>query len=328
MNQRYSTIILFGAITSMLGSLPDRAALIPLSLNIKSLNSTARIAFTSGVEGIEDVYIMNIDGSGQTNITKRGDASHPTWSPDGSKIAFVTYSEGNHEIYVANADGSDQINLTNNDASDLFPTWSPDGKQIAFASYRDGNCEVYVMDIDGSNPVNLTRHSAADGEQGLSWSPDGRKIVFTSDRDSEAQTDRNWYTTLFILDVESLEVTPLTYSEYLMTDRFPQWSPDGSKVVFVSSSRTGWSEIYTVEVDNFLVTRLTHENTDKFRYSYMSPSWSPNGKKIAFTACGDGELKNCEIYVMNIGDSETFQLTDNNLADLHPVWQPIANDHR
>ncbi len=69
-----------------------------------------------------EIYVMNADGSGQTNLTNDAASDFKSaWSPDGSKIAFSR----DHEIYVMNADGSGQTNLTNNPAADSTPAWQP-----------------------------------------------------------------------------------------------------------------------------------------------------------------------------------------------------------
>ena len=54
-----------------------------------------------------EIYVMNADGSGQTNLTNNGaDDWVPAWSPDGQQIAFHSTRNGNYEIYLMNADGS------------------------------------------------------------------------------------------------------------------------------------------------------------------------------------------------------------------------------
>ena len=141
-----------------------------------------KIAFTSNRDGNEEIYLMNAEGSGLTNLTNNAaNDFSPAWSPYGKKIAFTSYRDGNEEIYVMNADGSGQINLTNNAADDLYPAWSPDGKKIAFTSYRGGNDEIYVMNADGSGQTNLTKNAAYDANP--TWSPEGKKIAFMSYRD-------------------------------------------------------------------------------------------------------------------------------------------------
>ena len=85
-----------------------------------------RIAFASKRDGNWEIYVMNADGSGQTNLTNNpAEGWRPAWSPDGRHIAFTSYRDGNGEIYVMNADGSGQTNLTNNPAEDGIPAWSP-----------------------------------------------------------------------------------------------------------------------------------------------------------------------------------------------------------
>jgi len=134
-----------------------------------------QIAFASGCGDflVCDIYVINADGTGLTNLT-----NHPAtvgewaWAPGGSRIAFESDRDGDPEIYVVNVDGSGLMNLTNNPAGDFAPAWSPDGKQIAFESDRDGNREIYVMNANGSNPINLSNYGGDDRLS--SWLPGAR----------------------------------------------------------------------------------------------------------------------------------------------------------
>ena len=88
-----------------------------------------KIAFTSDRSGAFQIYAMNPDGSGQTQLTNDGGNFQPAWSPDGRRIAFVSNRDPsdqncndfdipcNTEIYFMNADGSGQTRVTDTTTS-------------------------------------------------------------------------------------------------------------------------------------------------------------------------------------------------------------------
>ena len=132
------------------------------------LTATGRIVFTSTRNGNLEIYTMNADGSGQTNLSNNADFDFwPGWSPDGTKLVFASNRHGNPEIYVMNANGNNPTRLTDNPAVDDQPTWSVDGTRIAFFTNRDGNEEIYAIYADGSDPTNLSNNPA--GVYAPSW---------------------------------------------------------------------------------------------------------------------------------------------------------------
>ena len=147
-----------------------------------------KIAYKNTSGGQADIYIMNIDGSNQFNVTNTSNwyEEYPFWSPDGTKIAYSF----NHRIYSMDADGSEhtQRPLSKTAALVAKPSWSPDGTKIAFDSNMGGPCrEIYVMNVDGSGRTRLTYECSSGGALSWSfapsWSPNGAGIVFTSTRD-------------------------------------------------------------------------------------------------------------------------------------------------
>jgi Tol biopolymer transport system component len=281
---------------------------------------TFKIAFVSERDGDGEIYVMDDDGSSQTNLTNNpAYDAYPAWSPDGSKIAFTSNRVGGAEIYVMDDDGSNQTNLTNNPAYDAYPTWSPDGNQIAFVSGRDGNAEIYVMDADGSNQTNLTNNPANDTYPAWSPDPDISKIAFTSNR-VFGQAE------IYVMDDDGSNQTNLTNS-IESYDAYPAWSHDGSKIAF-TSYRYSDAEIYVMDDDGSNQTNLTN-NPAYDAY----PAWSPDPEvsKIAFVSDRHGGPLGTigayrEIYVMDADGSNPTSLTNYPANDNYPACSPLLVD--
>ena len=144
--------------------------------------TNAKIAFQSNRDGNDEIYVMDADGSNQTNLTNSNDLyeGSPSWSPDGTKIVFRSAGRGyfggagqNGDIFVMDANGSNQTNLTNGVGSYHSPSWSPDGSKIVFSK----SSEIWVMGSDGSNQIQISPNGGTAGSP--SWSPDGSKILFS-----------------------------------------------------------------------------------------------------------------------------------------------------
>jgi Tol biopolymer transport system component len=113
------------------------------------------IVFESDRTGLRQVWLMNADGSGQTQLSFDATQKNqtPEWSPDGTRIAYTVDASptaAGGDIWVMNADGSHQHRLTSGPEREFGPVWSPDGTQIAFLDF--GSRTVYVMNADGTGP--------------------------------------------------------------------------------------------------------------------------------------------------------------------------------
>jgi TolB protein len=221
----------------------------------------AQLAFAADREGVTDIWLMDLEGDNQVNLTQDEAKDHsPAWSPDGDWIAFASLRDSLYwELYLMRVDGTEVRRLTWwEDASDLSPTWSPDGSRLAFASKRDGNWEIYTMDRDGGNLVRLTDHP--DDDTNPAWSPDGGRIAFVSTREGYAE--------IYILPVAGGEPINISNAPY-SSEHGPTWSPDGGRLAFYSDRDGEW-DIYVMTSDGADAIKLTGENSID-----QVPAWRP-----------------------------------------------------
>jgi TolB protein len=85
-----------------------------------------RIAYVAAKDGVPNVCVMNVDGTGQRQITFRKTAcGRARWSPDGRQIAFASF-EGKHcQLFTVSAEGGEPQQLTRLDGSVYFINWKP-----------------------------------------------------------------------------------------------------------------------------------------------------------------------------------------------------------
>jgi Tol biopolymer transport system component len=93
----------------------------------------------------------------------------------------------------------------------------------------------------------------------------------------------------------------------------PTWSPDGSKIAFLST-RDGNGEIYVMDADGSNEFNLSNNTAED-----QHPAWSPDSSQIAFASARDG---NWEIYVMDSDGSNPVRLTNDPADDRHVLWSP------
>jgi Tol biopolymer transport system component len=119
---------------------------------------------------------------------------------------------------------------------------------------------------------------------------------------------------VFLMDIDGGNQVRLTNS--LAYDDQPKWSPDGSKIAFISG-RDGNLDIYTMNADGSAQTRITNNPlADGF------PAWSHDGTKIAFVRGNLNNPSTFEIFVMNANGSNQIQLTNDSAIDGVPSWSP------
>lgn len=117
-----------------------------------------KITFSRTVEGNQEIFIMDGDGTSKKNITQHpGDDTAPDWSPDGLKIAFTSDRDGDKEIFVTYPKTNNTRQLTDNTYTDHSASWLPDGRKIVLiAEGWMGMEHVYLTGFNGRRLKQLT----------------------------------------------------------------------------------------------------------------------------------------------------------------------------
>jgi Tol biopolymer transport system component len=173
-----------------------------------------------------------------------------------------------HHIFVMNADASGQAQLTSGSASSAFPAWSHDKRYILFHRSTPSENTIYIMDAVGErNGGRIFPVASNGGDSGVDWAPNDSMIVFSG---TIGTTDGLW---IVAVNPDSGEVGTPTLVR-AGPSAAPAWSPDGTKVAFVSYPGP------TIKVLDLAT------GAESFGVGGYGPSFSPDGSMIAFSAPG------------------------------------------
>lgn len=238
-------------------------------------------AITTGVALVDpslQIFVVNADGTNLRRLTgptiedwrdavpdgeQRANAD-PDISPDGRYVVFTNVSPTG-ESFILRLDlvSGEVISLTNatagaNSVTDLSPRFSPDGRRVAFSSNVGATRQILVADADGRNAVQVTD----DVHMNFSpaWSPDGRSLAFVSyrgqgplpslsgagtlDRSAGVRID-GWFLMRATLRTRRLDVIADPKGRGAFS---PVWSPDGKRLLYVSFTPPGQSDLRVVDL--------------------------------------------------------------------------------
>jgi Tol biopolymer transport system component len=292
--------------------------------------------------------VVKADGTGRRVLAEELTRKENTWtqfagwSPDG-RTAIIGRGwespengkwEEEHKTFRYTADGwlydAYLLDLKSGKATNLTAVervsfhnaglffWPGDPTKLGFQALIDGNSHPFRMDRDGKNKRDLTKDSK-EFAYGFSASPDGKRIAYhKSYQVYLAKADGS--------DAKRVETgNPFNF--------VPQWSPDGSQVLFLSGEHYNCHP-YLVRADGSKLRKLADRGgyrgvieildvPDFHGGSSDVPAWAADGKSVFYTAKVDGKV---ELFRVTL-DGKSQQITNSKAGTLHyhPLPSPDGN---
>lgn len=287
-----------------------------------------------GSDGYYDAYIADLSGSNErcltcNNLKLPKHNGNPAFSPDGKYIVFQAQAQGKgilqntqtadwlaapgrgtyNNLWVVDSQGNQFWQLTDLKipaaSGVLHPHFSHDGKKL-FWSQRvgpggpSGIWALKVADFSavGSNPKLINIKTYQPGAkprfyESHGFSQDNTKIIFSGNPDNQTDTGFDIYT----LDLINGELKNLTNSPSVW-DEHAQFSPDGSKIFWVSNQDEKGLKLNLWEMDS------SGNNKRKLLRrsdgSVADNSWSPDGKRLVFYLITDNSGDTGKNYILDL----------------------------
>jgi tricorn protease len=257
------------------------------------------------------LYIFDVETYAAKKISEGERASRdPMWI--GDSIYYDSDRDGHFNLYHYDTKSGKTAQVTFNKVYDL--RWPSTDRQNRIVYELNGSLEILDVKSKKSTPISITvpddgvarrpaRVSASGLIESASLSPKGERVVFGARGD------------IFSTPVEKGPVRNLTNTSGAH-DKWPRWSPDGSKIAFISD-QSGEEELWVVAQDGSSKPEQITNGGKAFRYA---PEWAPDGKRIVF---GD---KDGRLFVVTMDDKKLSEIAHSTRGQVTDYkWAPRGN---
>lgn len=250
-----------------------------------------------------DLYVMNIDGTGVTRITKTAQSENSAvWIDNGTRIAFVYAEKGSSpQLWVMNADGTERHAATNIEGGIEGFLFSPDQSKVVLIStvkYNRTAADIYP-------DLSKATGRVIDDLMYKHWDTWVTEIPhpFIGSFDGQTVTD--------LKDIMEGEPYEAPMRPFGGVESFA-WSPDSKILVYTSRKKTGMEYALSTNSDLYaynLTTEATTNLTEGMMGYDTNPAFSPDGRYMAWLSMErDGyEADKNRLFIR---DNATGQKTD------------------
>lgn len=251
-----------------------------------------------------DLYVMNVDGSENTRITKSAKSeANAVWIAGGTKIAFLYPVDGAMQLWVMNADGSERKQVSNVEKGVNGFLLSPDETKVLFISNLKSatTAQDIYPDLPKATGIVVTDLMYKHWDEWVKEIPH----PFIADFNGEELAN--------IYDIMEGEPYEAPMKPFGGIESFA-WSPDGKELIYVSRKKTGKEYAESTNSDLYLYnleTKTTTNLTEGMMGYDTNPAYSPDGKYVAWLSMErDGyESDKNRIFILDRKTGEKTDLT-------------------